>query len=174
MQKKYGFEKWHIIPSQFRDYFPTAIEMINKFGPQDTVVELGCGFGEILAISIADRKIGIDIDEKIIAAAKLNIFCKGVEFYTKFDEVHDKDIRCLTILNFLHTINPVNSQKIINEMILHFNPKTVLLDVVEGEGYKYHHNRNSLLPESYQIDQIRSEFKGSRTLILYSLKKWLR
>ncbi len=84
LRKKYQFEEWHEEPYELRTYAWDIKNYVNtlvstSYKPM-CVCEIGCGLGDIIRNTRADKKIGIDISKEVIECAKflggeLGIFC---------------------------------------------------------------------------------------------------
>jgi hypothetical protein len=99
-------DPWHIRHNIYcRPYKWKVIEIANSLNP-NTVIEIGCGLGEIISRVKTQHRIGIDIDKSCIYLAnKLN---KGpVYIEGSFDDVltlQVKEIDVLIMVGFIHGI----------------------------------------------------------------------
>lgn len=99
--KKYHFDTWHLSPYEWREYAQACVEYINAHNCK-TIVDIGCGLGEILQHVKADKKIGLDMQEEVIMAAReLNDGSVHLETGS-FDELTEKPIDYLVTLGFMH------------------------------------------------------------------------
>jgi len=97
---------WHITSNIYcRPYKWVVIEVANSLNP-NSVIEIGCGLGEIISRVKAQYRVGIDIDKTCIYLAnKLNkgpIYIEG-----SFDSVlalQVEDIDLLIMVGFIHVI----------------------------------------------------------------------
>jgi len=79
LQEKFGFDPWHVkSPFPRRPYKRRVVALINGLAPE-TVVEIGCGLGEIVSRSKAERRFGFDLDAAVIEAAEF-LHGGGVKF----------------------------------------------------------------------------------------------
>lgn len=101
MIKKYHFNPWHLSPYEWKEYAQVCARYINAHNC-GTVVDIGCGLGEILQHVRADKKIGLDLEKEVITAAcKLND--KSIHFQTgSFADLVESPIDYLITLNFMH------------------------------------------------------------------------
>ncbi len=103
-------DPWHIRHNIYcRPYKWRVIEVANSLNP-NSVIEIGCGFGEIISRVKAQYRVGIDIDKTCIYLAnKLNkgpLYIEG-----SFDTVLAlpiKEIDVLIMVGFTHTV-PVDT-----------------------------------------------------------------
>ena len=76
LQKIIGFDKWHLSNFKERTYVLSTVNRINEL-IQDgkvssgTVLEIGCGLGDIISSIRWQNKLGYDVD-KILAARILH------------------------------------------------------------------------------------------------------
>lgn len=70
LSKRYHFDSWHTSPYELRKYIQVAAEYMNA-NHAEVVVDIGCGLGEMLHHINAKVKIGFDIHEEPIRAAKM-------------------------------------------------------------------------------------------------------
>lgn len=71
LQAQFGFDPWHVkSPYRRRPYKRRVVALINGFAPQ-TVVEIGCGLGEIAAHTVAPHRFGFDREAAVVEAAKI-------------------------------------------------------------------------------------------------------
>lgn len=70
LYRRYHFEGWHwCSPFYWKPYKKQVVQMVNDLRPR-SVVEIGCGLGEIIARIKSDKKIGGDIDNAVIQSAR--------------------------------------------------------------------------------------------------------
>jgi SAM-dependent methyltransferase len=101
-----ALDPWHIRHNIYcRPYEWRVIEVANSLNP-NSVIDIGCGLGEILSRVKAQYRVGVDMDKTCIYLAnKLNkgpIYIEG-----SFDSVLAlpvKDIDLLIMVGFIHTI----------------------------------------------------------------------
>jgi SAM-dependent methyltransferase len=70
LQEEFGFDHWHVkSPYRRRPYKRRVVAVIDGFAPE-TVVEIGCGLGEIICRIKAPRRFGFDLEASVIEGAK--------------------------------------------------------------------------------------------------------
>ena len=69
MINKYHFDTWHLSPYEWKEYAQACVQYLNTQNCK-TVADIGCGLGEILQHIKADKKIGLDLQEEVIMAAR--------------------------------------------------------------------------------------------------------
>lgn len=69
LQKTYGFDPWHVRNTfPRRPYKSQVVKLVDGFRPE-TVVEIGCGLGEIVSRTAARHRYGFDRESAVVAAA---------------------------------------------------------------------------------------------------------
>ena len=145
----FHFERWHVSSSfACRTYKKVTVDAINKVNPE-TVVELGCGLGEIIGRIKSRRRIGIDIDERVLSAAKF-LYGRNVEFqkgsFEEISRINEDYIDVLVMCNWIHNIDPKSLRMEIEKLLKKKKIKYIIVDSIEVniEGYKYKHDINEL------------------------------
>lgn len=133
--KKYHFDTWHLVPYEWREYTQICAKYINDHGG-GTIVDIGCGLGGVLQHVQADRRIGLDLHEEVIMAAR-ELGGGMIDFKTgSFDDLAEKPVDYLITLNFMHGgtestwIRPYHMAAERNE-VRHF-----IVDTVPREGWQ--------------------------------------
>ena len=99
--RKHHFDTWHLVPYEWREYTQACAQYINAHGG-GTVVEIGCGLGGVLQHIKAERRIGLDLHEEVILAAR-ELGRGRIDFRTgSFDDLEEKPVDYLITLNFMH------------------------------------------------------------------------
>jgi len=168
----YNFDPWHSRSSFFcRPYKKVVVEISNSLKP-NSVIEIGCGLGEIISRIKAPLKYGIDIEDKVIKAAKIlnpkvRYFKGDLKTVLQIPEIN---IHLLIMVNFLHGIPPEKLKKELNFILERKKIKYILADryykTYKTDGYR--HNLEKL---TNKIKKIKSydDQEGTRELILYEV-----
>ena len=102
----FKFDNWHARSSAIcRKYKHQLITIINDIDGKSCVVEIGCGLGDLLEKIEANQKIGFDLDENVINAAKF--INKDISFEKgSFANVValNENIDVLILVNWIHNI----------------------------------------------------------------------
>ena len=125
------FIRWHIKSNIYcRPYKWRVIEVANSLNP-NSVIDIGCGLGEILSRVKAQYRVGIDIDKSCIYLAnKLNkgpIYIEG-----RFDSVLAlpvKDIDLLIMVGLIHGIPMDTLSFHINQILDSKRCKYIITDI---------------------------------------------
>lgn len=144
----FNYRSWHISPINEREYAIWIVDEINSKQNINTVVEIGCGIGEIIGNIKSCYKVGFDIQKEAINAAKIihpfsNFLVGG--FYS----VVNMNIDFLIIVNFTHGIEPTVLKRSLEILLKKNNVRNIVMDVTNGYGYRYHHQLREILGEEY-------------------------
>ncbi len=164
---KYGFNKWHISPIEWRVYALETVKIANAIIKKNNLtktVEIGCGLGEILERVNCQSKKGYDTDPYVINAARKLFRCIDFKVGT-FQDVAEKNIDILITTNFMHEIPP-NKLKKYYEMVIKKNKiKYIILDNV---NYRFYHNFDEILKDQNFKKTIESKDLGhGRKVMVY-------
>ena len=140
----YGFDNWHVSGNiSCRTYKYQVLELVNFVKP-NSAVEIGCGLGDLICNIDAPNKIGIDIDKNVIKAAK---FLRGSKcsFITgSFDEAKELQADLLLMVNWIHELDTVTLENILNELSCKY--RYLLVDTITSDRneYKYKHKFSAI------------------------------
>ena len=147
LQQKYGFDKWHLSPVEHRPYSLWAVKKIKQICHAEqlsSVVDVGCGLGNIISKIPAPKRYGFDISKEVIEAAKEKHFSSDIWFEAgSFDDISGMNIDMLIALNFTHTIEPVALKKYFNDIC---GKNTIKYIVVDSHPLgEFFHNYSDIL-----------------------------
>lgn len=174
-QKKYGFDKWHFSPYEWKKNLQETAKYINA-NNAETVVDIGCGLGGLLKHINAPVKIGIDIHEEVILAAK-ELNGESIKYRVgSFDDVihevdREKAIDYLITFGFTHGgtektwITPYHTVAKKND-IKHF-----IVDTMPEDGTSHHLDYSKILPENYTLIERMGPFLGGRCVEVWEKQK---
>lgn len=159
LQRIYAFDKWHLGPINFKPYAREVVAMTERYIKRNsikTIVEVGCGLGDVIGnIKISNKKchkIGIDQERNVLKAAKLlhpsMTFVQG-----SFDKCKNKDRACLIMINFIHTIPKEELKKEMNRLLMTNSVDLVVLDTFsrnKNTEYLYSHCGEELFDGKYR------------------------
>ncbi len=145
LQFLFRFDRWHIYGSSKPEYVKIVANLVNDLGDNLSVVEVGCGLGNIISKIKSTRKVGLDLDNKVIRAAKLTQGFKFKAFKVlfkqgSFSEALKLSPDVLIAVNFIHNIP-------IENLLAELTPFTdedalVVIDAIES--YKFYHSEQIL------------------------------
>ncbi len=158
LQRILKFNKWHLIDIDERPYAISVVNIVNNRIEQGIIsdgwiVEVGCGLGDIITSINWKKRIGCDLDRKVIHAAKI-LHPFGVHFKTgSFDILKKKKIEVLLALNFLHSIDESTCKKYLREVIKNNSVNRVVVDEVPSPPYDYDHDYRGIFQKlGYELE----------------------
>lgn len=170
IHKKFRFDSWHYDNGwHCRPYKHVAVDVANSIDI-DTVVEVGCGLGDIISRIDAKHCFGYDLDASVIAAARQSSGRKVVFHIGSFDSIAIEKMDLLIMINWIHNMPPEKLAAVLNMALS--RTKFLLLDHIHSRatGYKFSHNFQELLDNRARL--LRTESCGygeSRDLLLYKV-----
>lgn len=170
LQKKYHFDMWHISPYELRKYVQAAAAYVNAKNAE-VVVDVGCGLGEMLRHANAKVRIGFDIHEETIEAAKM--LSKGDIIFNvgSFDKVNIKEpIDYLITLGFMHGSTEETWKPCYHEIAKRNEIKHFIIDTVPEEGGSHFLDFGIILPDNYKLVDKMGPFLGGRFIEIYEKK----
>lgn len=136
----FRFNKWHIVGNMScRPYKANIAKIINDLNPV-SVVEIGCGLGEILLNVNAPIRKGYDID--FGAIRYLNFLNKSNACFSlgSFKDVDCNSISILVLINWMHDIDELFLKKEILRLLPYCD--NIILDKIDDQApdtYIYKH-----------------------------------
>ncbi len=142
----FGFDNWHVYASSRPKYVKVVWDIANSLKPRNKVVEIGCGLGNLLEGLKYESKIGIDIDQRVIRAARFIHSIRGSEIIFKNSDFEEryraKDANLVVMVNWIHSIPAEELRKKINVIINNILSENGYL-LCEGVSvYKYYHSKS--------------------------------
>ena len=145
LRTTYAFDEWHVLNMyELRGYKKEVVNIVNQLHPH-VAVEIGCGLGEIISRIEAEQKIGVDIDKRVVRAARCLNWRKHILFMNgSFDVIKTLPlslIDSLIMINWLHRIPEERIKMELKELLRHMKIRYLVVDeILNGyNGYKYHH-----------------------------------
>lgn len=170
MQKKYGFETWHFSPYEWREYLQKTASYINVHNVKK-VVDIGCGLGGLLQHIEADTKIGLDIHEEVILAAKA-LNGRTITYRVgSFNEViGEGEIDYLITLGFTHGGTEETWKEPYHIIAQKNDIRHFVVDTVPEDGPSHFLNYREILPENYVMIDRMGPFLGGRCVEIWKKK----
>jgi len=165
----YRFDFWHVMSSyDCKPYKQQVVGILNQYDIK-SVVEIGCGLGDIVSRVSAPSKFGIDREVSAVAVAK-KIDQSTRYIVASLDQVEDSlnyvdQVDCFMLINFTHNIETDLLVKELKHLLTRFRPRYIFVDIIKHDfrGYRYHHkvmDFNKLQPSSINsfdsVDRVRS------------------
>jgi len=170
----FRFDPWHAnAPSSCRPYKRIVVGLANSLRPS-IVVEIGCGLGDIVGRVEAAERIGIDVDSRVIRAARFLHHGRGRWVHGDASCVprliaEQSEIDCLIMVNWIHSLSP----RQLSELLLPLLPRTrhLILDAIDADGpptYRYKHNFD-FLPAGTRRLTVARALGEPRSFILFEI-----
>lgn len=176
-QKKFGFSSWHMEPVCSKPYVNDVIEYVKNDGKQgDSIVECGCGLGDIIADSAFEgfKRKGLDCKKEVINADK-EIFRKEIQDgklsfeIGSFETIKGEKVDYYIAVNFLHNIAPEQVKSMFYDVLSSNEIGNVITDSVNSSEYPYCHDFDFLCDYGYSKKCL-GEYEvknGIRKIIVY-------
>lgn len=154
LQRYYGFDRWHIGHAGER-YAADIVRCLNGWPEADrqSVVEIGCGLGDILRRLHFRSRLGLDRDPRVLAAARLlSRFHRGTSpRFDVFDfpkALPSGAYNAIIMVNWIHEVDPDQLREAIDAYFTRYlRPGgSVVLDTVDDPAYTYNHDVQRFAP----------------------------
>tara|TARA_Y100001970_G_scaffold51317_1_gene64952 strand:+ start:35177 stop:35803 length:627 start_codon:yes stop_codon:yes gene_type:complete len=172
----FRFDKWHTLaPYHGRIYKKIVVDLINdNISYNDTVLEIGCGLGDILSRVNSQNRYGFDISNRVLKAAKFKNNKKIIFNHGSINDVKNIasifKIDIIVLVNWTHSIDGMtitNNLKFLDSI----KPiKFILVDELfktTSENPIYHTYSKYFKGFAKEIE--RSSDGESRNLVLYKV-----
>ena len=168
------FDSWHAsAPYSCRPYKKVVVDLVNSLRP-DTVVEVGCGIGDILSRVRARERFGFDIDSAVIRAARFLHpgrvrWISGGAASIEQNIPPGQRIDCLIMVNWIHNLSPEQ----LAACVLPILPRVghVLVDSIDCDApssYRFRHDFEFLSGVAERVSVTRAP-REPRTLVLFKV-----
>jgi SAM-dependent methyltransferase len=147
----FGFDHWHTSVLEERPYALDIVKYCNARQTRGSVLEIGCGLADILRKTDYERKMGFDIDTKVLEGARfLSFFDAGPKI--KFAQFHFPETELKEIVDVLIMVNWIfffdeETLRRYIEKYFHENVKpggAIIVDTLRDPHYPNHHNVKTL------------------------------
>lgn len=167
LQKKYGFDTWHFSPYEWRKYLHETAAYINAHSA-GKVIDIGCGLGLLLQHIEADEKIGIDIHEDVILAAR-ELNDKPIVFKVgSFDSIAGEGVvDYLITLGFTHGGTEETWKHPYHAIAAANDIRHYVVDTVPEDGSSHFLDYSKILPENYVMAERLGPFTGGRCVEIW-------
>jgi len=149
MRLAFGFDRWHISTLQERQYAQDIIIYLNgRAGNQgQTMVEIGCGVGDILRHARYQERVGLDTDLGALRAARF-LTCLLLQGSVRYSEFRFPDqslhgvFDVIVMVNWIHHIAPeVLSAHLSMYLTEQLRPGgEIIIDTVQDPAYRFRHS----------------------------------
>lgn len=177
----FRFDYWHTSPLDNRKYAIDIISMLNRRVSRESLIEIGCGLGDILTNAHYDRKYFYDISPEVLnAAVFLQKFSKipSINSFKTFNLLTDtieKDLKfdAIVLVNWIHGFESEALKYCFNNIINNnLNKKgLIVFDIIENNpNYKFNHTASDLIDlQKFDITTF-DEYPFGRKLVFAELK----
>jgi SAM-dependent methyltransferase len=177
----FRFDSWHTSPLDNRKYAIDIISKLNRRVSRESLIEIGCGLGDILRKTHYDRKYFYDISPEVLgAAAFLQKFSKitSINSFKTFNLLTDtveKDLKfdALVLVNWIHGFESKTLKYRLNKIVNNnLNEKgLIVFDIIENNPiYKFNHAVVDLIDvRKFDVTTF-SEYPFGRKLVFAELK----
>lgn len=154
LQRIYGFDSWHVGHAG-EAYADGIVSHLNRWPTDErgSVVEIGCGLGDILRRLRFQSRLGLDRDPGALKAARfLSRFSPGdPPRFEQFEfprETLAGRYHAIVMVNWIHQIDPETLQRAIAAGFRdHLLPGgAIVVDTVADPAYTYNHDIQRLTP----------------------------
>ena len=166
-----GIERWHAGGEQRHPYRQEILRRLHARAP-GSMLEIGCGLGDILCRVPAPRRLGGDVSARVLWAARLSHplqwLARGARFATmRLGDPVPGRFDAVVCVNFIHIIPPADLQAALSTLVRdNLAPGGLLVfDVVQNPQYRYNHDATSLL-QGLDVDpELVGGFEFGRSLV---------
>lgn len=148
----YHFDKWHLYKLDNKKYVEDIIEYVNSTKDIQSVLEIGCGLGDIIGNLKAKKCMGLDTSPQAVKAAKL-LFPKTNFLVGSFEQISHKKIDCLITVNFMHGIPKIDLQKYYADFCKKNYVRYIIFDSVVSKRYEHSHKAEDILGENWILEK---------------------
>ena len=179
ISKCLGINEWHQSLYLDRPYGMNVIHHVSRYFKnqnQVTIVEVGCGIGELIGNvetnSQMCNKVAYDINPRNIGAGKW-LYPKVKFHLGSFHDVKEGEIDCLIMVGFIHVIEPETLKSELEVLFAQNDIRMIVLDTFKkncGTEYKYSHDGQYLFEGKYELTKKSQGFKtgsGARRYVEY-------
>jgi SAM-dependent methyltransferase len=163
----FGFDKWHVTGNIYcRAYKYQVIDLANSINPT-SVVEIGCGLGDLITKINAEERIGLDLDLNVIKAA-VHLRGDKCKFVSgSFDDAIRYRADLLIMVNWIHDLAPSILANEIKKLSCRY--KYLLVDAITSERaeYKFKHDFDFMMNMGELISRFDCEQSEGRSILLY-------
>lgn len=165
LDKYYGCGPFHITPTRYKQYCLDIISHLNSKLNRGSLLDIGCGFGDVLLNAKFKRRVGLDHKQSVLDALRLlaRITGRSRTLETRLYKFGDGPIAgtfdYIVICNWIHNIAPDELRNAFEKMFRdNLNPGGELIfDTVSGEHYPHCHDERflsaNILTEPYLIGE---------------------
>ncbi len=172
----FRFDYWHTSPKENRKYVHDVINELSVQDNRNTIIEFGCGLGDIIGNADYKKKYFFDISQRVLKAAKfLQFFSlkKSRNIYKVYDlfndSLQDKILAdAIILVNWIHGFDSKVLRYRLDKLIKN-NLRVggiLVFDMIENNSnYKFNHEVNDLIDENNFDIEIVDGYQFGRKLV---------
>lgn len=166
LRKKYQFTEWHLSPYELREYAQIVARYVTN-QKADVVVDIGCGLGEVIRHIKAKKRIGLDVNENLIEAAKL--LGKDITYSVgSFDEFNwEEPVDYLLTLGFMHGSTEEKWKPYYEGVAGRNDIRHFIVDTLPDTEKSNLLDFSKILPEEYKLIEKIGPLRGGRYIEVY-------
>ncbi len=177
----FRFDYWHTSPLDNRKYAIDIISVLNRRLSRGSLIEIGCGLGDILVKAHYDSKYFYDISPEVLSAAKfMQNFSKtsSINSFKTFNlltDTLDKDLKfdAVALVNWIHGFESEVLKHRLNKIVNNnLNERgLIVFDIIENNpSYKFNHTAGDLIDlQKFDITTL-DGYPFGRKLVFAELK----
>lgn len=174
LQRIYGFDRWHVGHAG-EAYGKDIVRTLNAWpaARRHAVVEIGCGLGDILRRLRFAERVGLDIDQGALRAARLlsRVGRGAVPRFEPFDFPRTPLVgvyNAIVMVNWIHQVDQETLARAVHTYAAaHLLPGgAVVLDTVDDPAYDYNHDVRALAWPGASVGQIGRYARGRHVWVL--------
>jgi SAM-dependent methyltransferase len=178
LAKRHHFDDWHsTAPFECRPYKAEVVKLANSVSAA-SVLEIGCGLGEIISRVNAERRIGIDINQAVVYAAR-NLYGNLCTFeVSSLTDIETLRVQCgahvdlLIMVNWPHLLPWHELSTQIKSIIECMQIKHIVIDGISDVALDYaHHHGSQNFGQIGEIVKSVPASDGVRTLYLLDVRQ---
>ncbi len=144
----YGYGKFHITPTRYKRYCIDVIRHVNQRKTRHSLLDIGCGIGDILIKAKYQHRVGLDHNQQVLNALKFRLWhfplagkVHTMLFRFGIDPIESRyDV--IVICNWIHNIEPedlrLQFEKLVNNNLNQGGE--LIFDTVKSEHYPFCHD----------------------------------
>lgn len=177
LQRVYGFDDWHVGHAN-ESYVSDVVRYLNARpeSARQSVVDIGCGTGDIVRRLRFRHRLGLDRDAGVLAAARVLAFPQSstdlrferFEFPTgTLAGAHD----AIIMVNWTHLVEPGQLRLVLQCYAAeHLRPDgVVVIDTVNDPAYTHAHDVHALALKGMAIELLGQYSRGRRVWVLHAM-----
>ncbi len=164
----FRFDRWHLgHPDEA--YVRPIVDFLNRRPAPDrrTIVEIGCGLGDILRRVRFRSRLGLDRDSRAVAAARVLAAARGQRAlaFRRF-EFPDSPLEgrydAIVLVNWIHQVPPDLLGAMLQTYFTHnlLPGGVMVVDTVTDPAYTYNHDIRRLAPTGSRVEHLGAFARG--------------